>query len=65
MNIYKTEVLGVMDVSKLMDTRVGGINWKIGTDVYTTIYKIHITSNNLLYIAQRLSTLTYNVGKES
>ena len=50
--IYKTEVEAWMQETNLWIPGWGGINWKIGTDVYTLLYIKYITNNNLLYIAQ-------------
>ena len=64
--IYKTEVESWIQETNLWLPGWGGINWKIGTDVYILLYIKYITNNNLLYIQQgTLSTLMAYVGKES
>ena len=45
----------------------GGINWKIGIDIYILLYIKYITHKDLLYstgIPSQFSVMTY-MGKES
>ena len=48
-------------------TRWGGINWEIGTDIYTLLYIKQINNKNLLYStgnSTQYSVMAY-MGKES
>ena len=50
--IYKTEVESQMQKRNLWllgDKARGGINWEIGTDIYTLLYIKQIINKDLLY----------------
>ena len=58
--IYKIEIIG-------RKAGQGGINWEIGTDIYTLLYIKQITNKDLLYTtgnSSQYSVMTY-MGKES
>ena len=44
------------------EVRGGGINWEIGIDIYTLLYKKYITNKDLLYSignSSQYSVMTY------
>ena len=67
--IYKTEVESWMQKTNLWlpGGAGGGINWKIGIDIYTLLYIKYITNKNLLNSTGNSSqyTVMIHMGKES
>ena len=66
---YSTEIKLKMQKTNLWlpGVRGGGINWEIGTDIYTLLYIKEITNKDLLYStgnSTQYSVMVY-MGKES
>ena len=67
MNLFMKQKQSGMQKTNLGLPGDGGINWKIGTDIYTLLYIKQVTNKNLLYSTEtspQYSLMAY-MGKES